>query len=161
MKAAPAAMKPYSDDLRTRILAAVDAGMSKCQAARVFAVSRSTIKLYAQRRRETGSLAPTPRSAPRSAVIGPPQQDALRAHLAAAPDATLATHCATWEREQGVRVSVSTMHRAIARLHWTRKKRPSPPASETKRPVTPGKTRSRRSIPPPSSSSMRPGPTGG
>jgi transposase len=153
-------MKPYSDDLRTRILAAVAAGMSKCQAARVFGVSRSTIKLYAQRRRETGSLAPTPRVAPRSSLIGPAQQDALRAQLDAAPDAPLATHCAIWEREHGVRVSVSTMHRAIARVGWTRKKRASPPASATRSPVMPGKTRSPHSIPPPLSSSTRPGPTG-
>jgi transposase len=132
-------MNPYSEDLRTRILAAVDAGMTKSQAARVFAVSRSTVKLYAQRRRATGSLAPTPRSVPLPFLIGPDQAAALRAQLDAAPDATLAAHCTTWEREQGVRVSVSTMHRAIGRLNWTRKKRPSPPQSATRRRVSPGK----------------------
>ncbi len=57
-------MKPYSEDLRTRILAAVDDGMAKSQAARVFGVSRSTIKLYARQRRETGDLAPKRRPAP-------------------------------------------------------------------------------------------------
>ena len=49
-------MKAYSADLRSRILAAVDAGMSKREASRVFAVSRSTIKRYARQRRETGDL---------------------------------------------------------------------------------------------------------
>jgi transposase len=133
-------MKAYSEDLRSRVLAAVDAGMSKCEAACVFAVSRSTIKRYAQQRRETGDLAPRPRGGARPRAIGPAHHEALRAQLAAAPDATLAQHAATWEREQGVRVSLWTMQRAIARLDWTRKKRPSLPASATRTPVPPGKT---------------------
>jgi transposase len=151
-------MKAYSTDLRERILAAVDGGLSKRAAAGLFGVSRATIKRYARQRRETGGLTPKPRPGqpPR---IGPAQHDALRAQLAAAPDATLAQHCATWERAQGVRVSPATMHRAIARLGWTRKKRPSPPASGTKPPAPPGRRRSPRAIPPPSSSSTRPAAT--
>lgn len=122
-------MRPYAEDLRRGILAAVDAGMSKCEAARVFGVSRSTIKRYAQQRRATGGLAPQPTARPKPLLIGPAQQAALAAQLAADPDATLAAHAATWEREQGVRVSLWTMQRAIARLDWTRKKtRPAKPA---------------------------------
>lgn len=132
-------MRPYSEDLRHRILAAVDAGMSKCQAARVFGVSRSTIKRYAQQRRETGHLAPKSTARPRSLLIGSDQHAALRAQLEAAPDATLAQHAATWAHAQGVRVSLWTMQRAIARLDWTRKKRPSPPVSATRTPAPPGK----------------------
>jgi transposase len=132
-------MKAYSEDLRSRILAAVDAGMSKCQAARVFGVSRSTIKRYAQRRRETGRLAPKPAARPRPLLIGPDQEAALRAQLGADPDATLAQHAATWQRTQGVRVSLWTMQRAIARLDWTRTKRPVSPANATRRPAPPGR----------------------
>ncbi len=40
---------------------------------------------------------------------------------------------ALWERKQGVRVSVSTMSRAIVRLGWTLKKRVWVPPKETKR----------------------------
>jgi transposase len=36
-------MKAYSPDLRARILGAVDAGMSKSEAARVFRVGRATV----------------------------------------------------------------------------------------------------------------------
>jgi len=154
-------MNAYSEDLRTRILAAVDAGMSKYEAARVFAVSRATIKRYARQRRETGDLAPQARGGPRPMAIGPAQHAALRAQLAADPDATLAQHAATWEREQGTRVSLWTMRRAITRLGWTRKKRPSLPPNATKRLGRPGAPEPPRSIPPPLSSSTRRAATGG
>ncbi len=39
-------MKPYSEDLRTRIVAAVEGGISKSEAARVFGVSLSSVKRY-------------------------------------------------------------------------------------------------------------------
>lgn len=115
-------MNAYSADLRTRILAAVDAGMSKRRAAVVFGVSRSTIQRYAQLRRATGGVAAKPHAARPPLRIGPADHPALRAQLAAAPDATLATHCTMWEQTQGVAVSVTTMHRAIGRLGWTVKK---------------------------------------
>jgi transposase len=49
----------------------------------------------------------------------------LQAQVAAAPDATLAQHCARWEAAQGVRVSVATMSRALRRLGITLKKSPA------------------------------------
>ncbi len=37
-------MKPYSEDLRRKIVAAVEGGMPKTQAARLFGVSLSSVK---------------------------------------------------------------------------------------------------------------------
>lgn len=116
-------MKAYSEDLRSRIVAAVDGGMPRSEAARVFGVGRATVKRYLALRRETGSLAPRPCHGP------PPIKMAalarvLPARLAAAPDATLAEHCTWYVATAGVRVADTTMSRVI-RLHlgWTRKKR--------------------------------------
>jgi transposase len=134
-------MNAYAEDLRTRILAAVDGGMSKRQAAVVFGVSRSTIKRYAELRRTTGSLAPKPHTAGPPVRIRPTDHATLRAQLAAAPDATLADHCTTWEQTTGVVVSVTTMQRTIARLGWTRKKRPWRPPNATRSPAPPGTPR--------------------
>jgi len=39
-------MKPYSKDLRVRVLAAVDHGMPRKEVARVFGVSEATIRRY-------------------------------------------------------------------------------------------------------------------
>jgi transposase len=115
-------MRAYSTDLRTKILAAVDGGMSKSDAARVFRVGISTIKRYAQQRRQTGSLAPRPIPG-RPPTFSRDDDSALWAHLEAHPDALLPEQCAVWEQSQGMRVSPSTMGRAIRRLGWTRQKR--------------------------------------
>jgi transposase len=114
-------MKPYSPDLRRRIVDAVAAGESKSAVARRFCVERSTVRRYVQQWGRTGSLAakPIPGDTP---AIAPAQYPALLAQLAALPDATLEAHCDRWEREQGVRVSISTMSRAQRRAGWTRKK---------------------------------------
>jgi transposase len=82
----------------------------------------STIRRWLRQRRRTGSGRSRPRPG-RARLIGPAQEDALRAQVAAQPDATLAQHCQQWATAQGVRVSRATMQRAIARLGVTRKKR--------------------------------------
>jgi transposase len=114
-------MKAYSEDLRRRIVAAVDGGLARSEAARVFGVGRATVKRYLALRRETGALAPRPRRGP-PPIKTAPLAEALPARLTAAPDATLAEHCAWYEEAAGVRVSGPMMSRVIARLGWTRKK---------------------------------------
>ena len=115
-------MKAYSRDLRVRVLDALDGGMRRREVVRVFGVSSPTITRWRRRRRETGSLAPSPRPGPPG-----PLRAALRAgllpRLAAHPDATLEEHCRWWAEAHGVRPSHATMSRAITRdLGWTRKK---------------------------------------
>jgi transposase len=95
--------------------------MSKSEAARVFRVGLSTIKRYAQQRRQTGSLAPRPIPG-RPPTFSRDYDAALWAQLEAYPEALLPEQCALWEQSQAMRVSPSTMGRAIRRLGWTRKK---------------------------------------
>ena len=117
-------MKQYSADLRERLLGAIDAGLPLAEAARLFRVCPSTIVRWRRRRRATGTAVALPRRG-RTPRIGPAQAVALRAQVAAAPDATLAEHCSRWAAERGVRVSVATMSRAIRRLDITVKKSPA------------------------------------
>jgi transposase len=115
-------MKAYSPDLRERILAAVDAGEPHHRIATRFQVSRATVTRLVRLRRQTGGLAPRPRPG-QPARLGAALDAGLLPQLRARPDATLAEHCATWEQATGQAVSASTLHRAIVRLGWTRKKR--------------------------------------
>lgn len=114
-------MRAYSYDLRTHLLRAIDQGMPKPEAARIFGVSTRTIERYQQRRRETGDVARR-RSVGRHRRISPTHEAALREQLAEHPTATLAEHCARWRDAHGVRLSRATMSRQIHRIGWSRKK---------------------------------------
>ena len=115
-------MKAYSEDLRLRIVAAVDGGMTRSGAARTFGVGRATVKRDRGLRRETGALAPRPHRGGPPPIVMAALAAALPARLAEAPDATLAEHCAWYEATSGVRVADTTVSRVIRRLDWTRKK---------------------------------------
>jgi transposase len=125
-------MRAYSPDLRAKILAAVDAGMTKSQAARTFGVGLATIKRYAALRRAQGSLDPQVHPG-RPPTIGPEQQEMLWAQLVAHPAAYLDEQCALWEAQTRVRLSSSAMSRTIKRLGFTRKKGRWVPPSATRR----------------------------
>lgn len=111
----------YSVDLRERVVAATQHGMTVPQAAAVFGVSVATIERWRRRARETGDL--TPHTSPgRPRAIPVDQEAELVAQLQAQPDATLAEHCQQWHVRHGVLVSPATMCRTLQRLGWTLKK---------------------------------------
>jgi len=116
-------MKAYSVDLRSRVLDALERGMSRDEVLVTFQISRASLKRWLKARRETGDLRPLPASGGRDLTIPPAQEALLRAQVAAMPDATLAEHTAQWNASQGVTLSPSTLRRAITRLGLTRKKR--------------------------------------
>ena len=123
-------MKAYSLDLRTRAVQAVAAGQSYLDVARRFEIARSTVQRWVAQQAATGSVAPKPIPG-RPRAIGPADEPALVAQVAAQPAATLAEHCVSWQVSHGVTVSATTMHPALARLRWPRKKRSSTRVSET------------------------------
>jgi transposase len=115
-------MKAYSEDLRIRVLSALDGGMSRTDAASTFQVSLSSIKRWRAQQAALGHLHPKrPTGRPRK--IAASAEALLRLQLVAAPDATLPEHISTWQRDQGTSLSRWTISRAIARLRWSRKKR--------------------------------------
>src|SRR5215471_7193140 len=132
-------MRAYSDDLRQRILRAVDQGHRQAEIATAFQVSLATIKRYLKQRRDTGHVTAKP-------IPGrpPKQRGALEAELpeqlAANRDATLAEHCRLFEATHGQRVSRDTLRRAIDRLGWTWKKKRWWPPNGVRMPVRPGAT---------------------
>lgn len=115
-------MRAYSQDLRHRILHAVDQGKPRAEISKIFAVSQSTIKRYLKLRREAGDV--KPKVIPgRLSKKGAALHAGLHPQLEAHPDATLVEHCQFWEVTHGIQVSSATMSRAIRRLNWTRKKK--------------------------------------
>ena len=118
-------MKPYSEDLRLRVLAAVDHGTSRDEVSRTFSISLPTIKRWLRRRRETGGIEPKPIPG-RPSVKGVALVGWLPSHLRENDDLTLEEHREAFEEAHGVAVSASTVGRAISRLpgSWPLKKSP-------------------------------------
>src|SRR5258707_12284560 len=50
--------KPYSDDLRERVIAAIEAGHTREEVAELFNMALSTVGGFIKRKRETGSVSP-------------------------------------------------------------------------------------------------------
>lgn len=129
--------RAYSLDLRERLLQARDAGLAPVAIERTFGISTRTQRRWVPQHAQSGSVAP--RTSPgRPLTIGPDDHPALRAQVAAHPDATLAEHCDQWAADTGVRVSPATMCRLLARLELPLKKRPWSPGNRTQPPAPPG-----------------------
>ena len=109
-------MKAYSQDLRERVLRAVDQGIPRSEIVRVLGVSLATIGRYLKRRREKGHVRPKAIPGRPSKKIKP-LQAGLQAQLEAFPDATLAQHCQYWQQTQRMQVSRWSMSRAIKGLY--------------------------------------------
>ena len=122
--------QPLSMDLRSRLLAAVDDGMSCRGAAARFGVAPSTAIRWHAQRRETGSFAPRPQGGDMRSRRVEERSDDILALWAARKDITL-EELRTGLAEMGLTVSVSGLHRFFVRRGMTRKKRLAMPSSRT------------------------------
>jgi transposase len=95
--------------------------MSKSEVAQTFGVSLSSVKRYVAMARERRPLTPKKRTALRP-KIDEQAKRLLQADLEKRPAATLPQRREFLQRVAGVRVSDSTISRAIKRLGWSRKK---------------------------------------
>jgi transposase len=115
-------MKPrVPADFRERAVAAVEGGQHRAEVARAYGIALRTVERWVAKHRRGEALADRPRGG-RPPKIAPPAYPALQAQVAADHDATLAGHCARWEREHGVRLSPTTMGRLLAKLDLPLKK---------------------------------------
>jgi transposase len=111
-------MKPYSIDLRERVLADCDAGMGTDAVAQKYRVSPAWVRRLKQRRREDGSIAPKgQRHGPTPKWVE--HAERIVAAVEAAPDRTLQEHL----HRLGLPLSVATLGRAIRALGLTVKKK--------------------------------------
>src|SRR5947209_4154475 len=113
-------MRAYSNDLRERIVAAVERGeLSIRQIARVFSVSLSFIVRLLQRQRRTGSVQPMPHGGVPARKLDAAAEERLRQLVHDQPDATLAE----LRDRLGMDCSLATICRVLKRLRLTRKKK--------------------------------------
>lgn len=111
----------YSQDLRDRVLAAVDAGRAVREVAPLFQVSISYIYKALGRRAATGDVAPRRGGGSRRPKLTG-HEAALLAYVSSKPDATLAELRRWLFETRGVSVSSGCLWNGLERLGWTLKK---------------------------------------
>ena len=119
-------MSGYSQDLRERIIGSWQKGQKPEWIAEEYNLGYSTVKGYITRFKRLGHVQATVQqrqtgqfNAERLAMLA----EQVREH----DDATVDEHTVLWNEHHAPPVSRSTMGRALLKLDWTRKKRPSEP----------------------------------
>lgn len=111
----------YSDDLRHRVLAAVDDGRPAYQVAKVFKISVSYIYKALERRRTAGEQSARPQRSHVGRKLAP-FRDALRGKLDNKNDVTLKELRTFLAVEHGIKAAIGTIHSELKLMDWTRKK---------------------------------------
>lgn len=125
-------MKPYSQDLRERAMAALEAGQTQAEVAAQFRIHKSTLEKWWYRWRDTGSCAVL------ALAHGPQRtlqaaESFLRAEVKKRPDAMLSELCERVEAATGLVASPSMMCRELQILNLPRKKSRSTTANARRR----------------------------
>jgi transposase len=114
--------KSYSQDLRERVIEAVEMGASRHEAADRFEVSVSSAVKWLQRWRESKSAAPKPRGGSVSPLEA--HAEDILTMMTAQPDLTL-METVEELRKRRIRTSQSALSRFYARHDITFKKKPA------------------------------------
>jgi len=122
--------KPYGMDLRERVVAAVEGGMSTRQAAARFAIGIATAGAWARLKRATGDVRPAKQGKPKGSVLDA-HADFILGTLAAAPDTTLDEMVERLRNKRDVAIVRSAVWKFLNRHGQTHKKRPPMPASKS------------------------------
>ena len=114
--------RPLSNDLRDRVIDAVESGMSRRTAAERFGVAVSTAIKWVRHWRETGSRCPRPQGGDKRSHRIEAHREAILALVEESLDITLADIAGHLERCHGLRVAQSTVWRFLDRHAVTFKK---------------------------------------
>ena len=138
-------MKPYSNDLRRRIVQAYDSGQySLEEVADLFSVSLATVKNFVRRDRLTGSAHALPHSGGKKPALNEKARNSLGELVKQNNDLTLAQLCRRVKSRHKKAASVPTIGRLLQAMGLPRKESHSTPVSATrlgssKREVSTGK----------------------
>jgi len=123
-------LSAYSEDLRNKIVEALERGTSKVEAAWTFGVGISSVKRFVATAKAGRSLAPKkrPGSNPK---LDEAARKLLEADLRERPAATLSERREFLRRARGVSVSDSAVSRTLRRMGWSRIKGRWEPQSAT------------------------------
>lgn len=115
--------KPYSMDLRERVMAAIDGGMSTHQAAARFSIGVATAGTWARLKRSTGEVMPAKQGKPKGSILDA-HAEFIFGLIRKVPDITLNEIAERLADERAVRVVSTAVWKFLDRHDMTHKKRP-------------------------------------
>lgn len=116
----------YSVDLRERLVAAKESGKyTNEELAELFDVGTATVKRWWRLHRETGAVEPRPRGGGRRRAVSDEQLAVLETLVKQHPDWSEEEYTEYLHEHEGFTASRSAIGRAIRRLGYVVKKRPS------------------------------------
>jgi len=113
--------KPYSDDLRERVVAAIEAGQTRVKVAKLYNMALSTVGGFIKRKRETGRVSPDKFGGYKTFALEP-HRALVKELVAEQPDSTLAELQVRLAKEK-VKVSQSGISRFLHHINLTFKKK--------------------------------------
>jgi transposase len=119
-------MKPYSRDIRTKIIETkINPNESTRQLADRFQVSYSFVNRLLRRYEATKSVEPLPHGGGKQSLINAEQLNIVKKLVEEDNDATLQELSDRLQQKTGIKVSIPTMCRLLQKLNSTRKKKTS------------------------------------
>jgi len=122
--------KSYGVDLRERVVAEIEDGMSTHEAAALFSIGVATAGTWARLKRATGDVRPAKQGRPKGSVLDA-HADFILGVLAEAPDTTLDEMVERLREERSVTIVRTAVWKFLDRHGQTHKKRPLMPASKS------------------------------
>lgn len=122
--------RPYSLDLRERVVAALEDGMSTRQAAARFSVSIAAVGEWGRLKRSQGDVRPAKQGKPPGSVLDVHREFIFEV-LREKPDTTLEEMVERLAAERDVQVVWTTVWKFLDRHGQTHKKRPRTPVSKS------------------------------
>ena len=122
--------RAYSLDLRERVVAAIEGGLSTHQAAARFSIGVSTAGSWARLKRSQGDVRPGQQGKPRGSVLDA-HADFILGVLEDKPDTTLDELVDRLAAERAVRIVRTAVWKFLDRRDLTHKKRQHTRASRT------------------------------
>ena len=122
--------KPYSMDLRERVVAAIAGGLSTGAAAKRFVIGKATAGAWARLKRASGSVAPPKQGKPKGSVLDAHARF-IFGLIADTPDITLEEIAERLAQERAVKVVSTAVWKFLDRHDMTHKKRPRMRASRS------------------------------
>ena len=114
--------RAYDRDLRLRVVAAIEAGVSTEAAATRFGIGKATAGAWARLKRATGDVAPGRQGKPARSKLDA-HADFIFGLLDETVDISLAEIAARLKAERGITAVPATVWYFFARRDWTYKKR--------------------------------------